>query len=72
MRKAEILYHKHGKDFKKTQFRKAKQAKCNLATAAKCTYNKSKITDCMNDSSKLYGFLNWLLGMSNGENPLPI
>ena len=66
------MCHKHGDDFYKTQFRIAKQAKCNFVTAAKCTSYRSKIADCKNDSSKLYGLLNGLLGKSNGENPLPI
>ena len=72
MRKAEKLYHKHGNEFYKNQFRIAKQAKCNLVTAAKCNYYRQKIETCRNDSAKLYGLLNGLLGKSNGENPLPI
>ena len=53
MRKAEQLYHKHGNDYYKTQFLIAIQAKCNLVTPAKCTYYRSKISDCKNDSSNL-------------------
>ena len=43
-----------------------------MVTATKCTYYSSKITDCKNDSSKLYGLLNGLLGKSNCKNLLPI
>ena len=38
MRKAEKFYHKYGNGYYKTQFRIAKQAKCSLVMAAKCTY----------------------------------
>ena len=72
MRKAENLYHEYGNDYYKTKIRKAKQAKCNFVTAAKCTYCISQISDPQNDSSKLYCLLNGLLGKSNDENPLPI
>ena len=62
MGKTEKLYHKHGNEFYKTQSRIAKQAKCNLVRAAKCNYSRQKIETCRNDSSKLYGLLNGLLG----------
>ena len=72
MRKAEKLCRKFDNDYYSTQFRTAKQEKCNLVTAAKCTDYRSMDADCKNDSSKLYALLNGLLGKSNGENPLPI
>ena len=71
MRKAEKLYLKHGNEYYEAQFRLAKQAKCNLVTAAKCEYYKAKIGECTNDSSKLYRVLNKLLGKTNGNIPLP-
>ena len=43
LRKAENFYHKHSSEFQKTQFRIAKQAKCNLVTADKYTYYMSKV-----------------------------
>ena len=43
MRKVENFYHKHGDEFYKTQFRVAKQTKCNLVIAAECTYYRPKI-----------------------------
>ena len=52
----------HGNEFYKTQFRIVKRAKCNLVTAAKCNYYKQKIQTCKNDSAKLYGLSNGLLG----------
>ena len=38
IRKAKKLYHKHGNESYKTQFRIAQHAKCNLVTATKCNY----------------------------------
>ena len=70
MRKAEKLYHKHGNELYKIQFLIAKQAKCNLVTAAKCKYSRSKIENCWNDSTKLFGLLNGLLGKSKGESKI--
>ena len=61
MRKEEKLYHKHGNEFYKTQFRIDKQAKHNWVTAVKCSYYRLKIENCSKDSSKLYGLLNGLL-----------
>ena len=72
MRTAEKLYHKHGDEFYKTQFRIAKQAKGYLFTVIECTYYGSKIENCRNDSSKLYSLLKGLLDKSYGENPLLI
>ena len=54
MIKPEKLYYKYGNDYYKTHLLIAKQAKCNLVTAAKCTYFRLKIADNKNDSSKLY------------------
>ena len=72
VRKTEKLYNKHGNEFYKTKFHITKQAKCYLVTAAKCNYYKQKTETCRNDSAKLYGLLNRLLGKSNDENPLSI
>ena len=70
MRKTEKFYHKHENEIYKIQFRQAKQAKCNSVTAVECTYYRSKVENCRDDSSNLYGLLNGLVGKSNGENPL--
>ena len=72
VRKAEKFYYKYDNDHYKTQFRIAKQAKCNLVTADKYTYLRSKIQNCRKDKSKLNDFSNVLLGNSDGENPLSI
>ena len=71
LRKAEKLFKKHKSDFHRDEFKKLRQLKCELVYRAKVSFYGSKVDKFKNDSRKLYGVLNGLLGFSNAQDILP-
>ena len=71
MRKAEKNYIRFKTDNYRDEFRRAKQAKCDLVKSTKTHYYKNEISRCSNDSSKLYKLLKHLLGKKSADNILP-
>ena len=71
MRKAEKLYKRHKTSFYRDEYRRLLQVKCDLILRAKVAYYGGKIENCKNDSKKLYGVLNGLLGKNTKDYVLP-
>ena len=58
-------------ELKHNEFQRLRQIKYELVTGTKALYYKKKSNQCGNDSSKVYGHLNILLGKKNNSNILP-
>lgn len=71
LRKSEKLYKKYKTDFYRDRYRQLLRDKCNLVYSAKAAYFSAKIHDCRNDSKKMYGVLNGLLGKRTENDILP-
>ena len=79
MRHAEKKY-RQGKtnELKHNEFRRLCQLKCDVVTRTKALYDKKKLKECGNDSSKTYGQLNIIPGKKNsnilpsGKLPFPL
>ena len=71
MRKDEKLYKRHKTDLYRDKYRRSLQAKCDLVNRAKASHYGGKIENCKNNSRKLHGVLNGLLGKNTKDYILP-
>ena len=71
LRKSEKLFKKYKTDYYQDEYKRLRQAKCNLVLRAKISYYKEKINQCGDNSRKLFGQLNKLLGKSVRNDVLP-
>ena len=71
MRKDEKLYKRHKTDPYRDKYRRSLQAKCDLVNRAKASHYGGKIENCKNNSRKLHGVLNGLLGKNTKDYILP-
>ena len=62
MRHAKKYRHDKTNEIKHNEFRRLHHLKCELVTRTKAIYYKRRLNECGNDSSKVYGKLNILLG----------
>ena len=72
MRHAEKIYRQDKtNEVKYIEFRRLRQLKRELVTQTKALHYKKKLNKCENDSSKMYGQLNYLLWKNKNFNKLP-
>ena len=71
MRRTEKNYNRFKTDICRDEFRRARQAKCDLVRDTITRYYKNEIYRCSNNSSKLYKLLKHLFGRKSADNNLP-
>ena len=71
MRKAEKLYIKTKAVHDHDEFRRLRNLKCKLVSDTKVTYFQRKISECENNSKKLFSELNKLLGKNSDYDIKP-
>ena len=71
LRKAENKYKKFKTLATEEDYKRLRLIKCNLVTSSKVNYYKNKISECNNNSSKLYYELNKMLGRTSENVILP-
>ena len=71
LRRAEKKYRRNKNEENHTEFKRLRQIKCNLVTSAKRLYYRSKLSNCGNNSSKVFNYLNQLLGKNKNTSVLP-
>ena len=70
-RRAERKYRRNKNEANHNEFKRLSKIKCNLVTHTKGLYYNSKIKECGNNSSKVFSYLNELLGKNKTTCILP-
>ena len=71
LRKAERNLYRFKTVECKIEYKRLRKIKCDSVRRSKISYYRNKISDCDNDSSKLYQIMNQLLGKKSNSTVLP-